>query len=104
MATGRQVSECPEARWELSDFLAFPCCYDSLKDFYDIYEVAALKWKVSAGVRPGRERAAGSEGDEAERQRGPALPSRDSSAPGLVSCTAGTPGAPAPTSARTHTT
>lgn len=60
VATGRQVSECPEAWWERSDFLAFPCCLDSLKDFYDIYEVAALKWKVGAGVRPGRERAAGS--------------------------------------------
>lgn len=34
----------------------------SLKDFYDIYEVAALKWKVGALVRPGRDQADGSTG------------------------------------------
>lgn len=97
----RQVRENTDAQWERSDFFAFSCCYDSLKDFYDIYEVTALKWKVSACVTPERERADGSTGECSQE------------APGSSSCPAGRPGsglgivqghqaAPAPTSARTH--
>lgn len=42
-------------------------CSDSLKDFYDIYEVAALKWKAST-----RERARGGQvGAQWERGRRP---------------------------------
>lgn len=53
------MSDSTEAQWEHSDFFAFSCCYDSLKDFYDIYEVADLKWKVSVHARPEREQAVG---------------------------------------------
>ncbi|KAF5929277.1 hypothetical protein HPG69_019298 [Diceros bicornis minor] len=43
----RQASERPEAQWErVLIFLPFHVACDSLKDFYDIYEVAALKWKA----------------------------------------------------------
>lgn len=66
----RQVPENTEAQWERSDFFAFSCCYDSLKDFYDIYEVAALKWKVSACVTPERERADGSMGECSQQALG----------------------------------
>lgn len=48
-----------EAPWERAliffFFLPFLVAYDSLEDFNDIYEVAALKWKVGAlwgGTRP----------------------------------------------------
>lgn len=58
----RQVGERSEAQWGRSDFFPFSYCRDSLKDFYDIYEVAALKWKVSTRARPGRERPDGSTG------------------------------------------
>lgn len=57
------MSDSTGALWEHSDFFfffAFSRCYDSLKDFYDIYEVAALKWKVSVRARPEREQAVGS--------------------------------------------
>lgn len=36
-------------------FLFFYVVYDSFKDFYDIYEVVVLKWKVRVFVRLERE-------------------------------------------------
>lgn len=61
-----------EALWERTliffSLLPFLVAYDSLKDFHDIYEVAALKWKVGA-LRGGTRPTVPWEGDEA----GPAL-------------------------------
>lgn len=66
-------------------FLPFHVAYDSLKDFYDIYEVAALKWKVRAPVRLEREWADGSMGGQGrEVPGGPAPSCSKSSALGLA--------------------
>lgn len=53
---GRRKGGTTEALWECALIFFFALfAYYSLKDFHDIYEVAALKWKVGAfrgGTRP----------------------------------------------------
>jgi hypothetical protein len=46
-----------------SDFSS-PLVCDSLKDFYDIYEVTTLKWKVRVPVSPKGRVALVGEGDD----------------------------------------
>ena len=75
-----------EALWEralIFFLLPFLVAYDSLKDFHDIYEVAALKWKVGA-FRGGTRLTVPWEGGKA----GPAL--------GWAPCTVERTGGPQP--------
>lgn len=73
-----------------------PRAYDSLKDFQDIYEVAALKWKVGALQGVTRQKVPW-EGDEARRHPAvPLSPCWDISALSWALCTGGITGGPWP--------